>query len=216
MIQSNSRRPIKKQLVVGLTGGIASGKTAVSRCFDQLGVPVIDADVVAREVVEPGEPALDAIVEKFGREVLDETGRLDRRMLRELVFADPELRRELEQLLHPEIRRRMKQKIAELHQDYVVLVIPLLLEVEQTNLVDRVLVVDAPERAQIARAMERDGSSEKEVRDIMSAQLPREQRLARADDIIENRGTLRDLCDRVRKLDRFYRKIARSVAAGGQ
>ena len=216
MIQSNSRRPIKKQLVVGLTGGIASGKTAVSRCFDQLGVPVIDADVVAREVVEPGGPALDAIVEKFGREVLDETGRLDRRMLRELVFADPELRRELEQLLHPEIRRRMKQKIAELHQDYVVLVIPLLLEVEQTNLVDRVLVVDAPERAQIARAMERDGSSEKEIRDIMSAQLPREQRLARADDIIENRGTLRDLCDRVGKLDRFYRKIARSVAARGQ
>ena len=216
MIQSNSRRPIKKQLVVGLTGGIASGKTAVSRCFDQLGVPVIDADVVAREVVEPGRPALDAIVEKFGREVLDETGRLDRRMLRELVFADPELRRELEQLLHPEIRRRMKQKIAELHQDYVVLVIPLLLEVEQTNLVDRVLVVDAPERAQISRAMERDGSSEKEIRDIMSAQLPREQRLARADDIIENRGTLRDLCDRVGKLDRFYRKIARSVAARGQ
>ena len=216
MIQSNSRRPIKKQLVVGLTGGIASGKTAVSRCFDQLGVPVIDADVVAREVVEPGEPALDAIVEKFGREVLDETSRLDRRMLRELVFSEPELRRELEQLLHPEIRRRMKQKIAELHQDYVVLVIPLLLEVEQTNLVDRVLVVDAPERAQISRAMERDGSSEKEIRDIMSAQLPREQRLARADDIIENRGTLRDLCDRVGKLDRFYRKIARSVAARGQ
>lgn len=201
---------------MGLTGGIASGKSAVSRCFEQLGVPVIDADAVAREVVEPGETALEAIVKKFGREVLEETGRLDRKTLRELVFARPELRRELEKLLHPEIRRRMQEKVAELNHDYVVLVIPLLLEVEQTDLVDRVLVVDAPESLQIARAVERDRSSEKEIRDIMSAQLPREERLARADDVIENRGSLRDLSERVGKLDRFYRTIARSVAARGQ
>ncbi|HSS65162.1 MAG TPA: dephospho-CoA kinase [Gammaproteobacteria bacterium] len=207
---------MKRQLIVGLTGGIASGKSAVSRCFEQLGVPVIDADAVAREVVEPGETALEAIVKKFGREVLEETGRLDRKTLRELVFARPELRRELEKLLHPEIRRRMQEKVAELNHDYVVLVIPLLLEVEQTDLVDRVLVVDAPESLQIARAVERDRSSEKEIRDIMSAQLPREERLARADDVIENRGSLRDLSERVGKLDRFYRTIARSVAARGQ
>ncbi len=201
---------------MGLTGGIASGKTAVSRFFEQLGVPVIDADVVAREVVEPGGPALDAIVGKFGREVLDETGRLDRRRLRELVFAKPGLRRELEKLLHPEIRKRMREKVAQLHQDYVVLVIPLLFEVEQTDLVDRVLVVDAPESCQISRAMERDDSTRKEIEEIMAAQLPRDQRLARADDIIENRGTLEDLRDRVGKLDQFYRTIARSVAAEGQ
>ncbi len=216
MSQSNSNRRKKKQLVVGLTGGIASGKTVVSRCFEKLGVPVIDADVVAREVVEPGGAALNAIVKEFGPEVLHDEGRLDRRMLRELVFADPEKRRVLEQLLHPEIRRRIQEQIAELHHDYVVLVIPLLLEVEQTNMVDRVLVVDAPEPTQIARAVERDGSSEKEIRDIMSAQLPREQRLTRADDVIENRGSLQDLCERVGKLDQFYRTIARSVAARGQ
>jgi dephospho-CoA kinase len=207
---------MKKPLVVGLTGGIASGKTTVSRCFEQLGVPVIDADAVAREVVEPGEPALDAIVEKFGRRVLDEAGRLDRSALRELVFARPRLRRDLEKLLHPEIRRRMEQKIAELQQEYVVLVIPLLFEVEQTDLVDRVLVVDAAESSQVARAMDRDGSTQKQIADIMAAQLSREQRLARADDVIDNQGSLEDLRDRVGKLDRFYRTIARSVAAGGQ
>lgn len=201
---------------MGLTGGIASGKTAVSRCFEQLGVPVIDADVVAREVVEPGSAALDAIVDNFGREVLDEGGRLDRRRLRELVFRDPERRRILEQLLHPEIRRRIEEKIAKLDHEYVVLAIPLLLEVGQIDLVDRVLVIDAPEAAQIARAMERDGSSEKVIRDIMSAQLSREDRLARADDVIENRGSLDELRGHVGKLDRFYRTIARSVAARDQ
>lgn len=205
-----------KPLVVGLTGGIASGKTAVSKCFEQLGVPVIDADLVAREVVEPGGAALDAVVEKFGREVLDETGRLDRRRLREVVFSDSQRRRALEQLLHPEIRKRMLEKIVALDHDYVVLVIPLLFEAEQIELVDRILVVDVPESTQIARAMERDGSSEKEIRNIMSAQLPREKRLAQADDVIENTGSLDNLCKRVGKLDKFYRTIARSVAARGQ
>jgi dephospho-CoA kinase len=216
MTQSNSRAPRKKPLVVGLTGGIASGKTSVSRCFERLDVPVIDADAIAREVVEPGAPALDAIVEKFGPGVLDETGRLDRKILRDLVFANPRLRRDLEELLHPEIRGRMKDKIAELDQDYVVLVIPLLFEVEQTDLVDRVLVVDADVSAQVERAMERDGSTRKQIEAIMATQLPCDQRLARADDVIENRGTLQDLRDQVGKLDRFYRTIARSVAAGGQ
>ncbi|MDH3413822.1 MAG: dephospho-CoA kinase, partial [Gammaproteobacteria bacterium] len=185
-------------------------------CFEQLGVPVIDADVVAREVVAPGEPALDAIVKTFGSEVLDNAGRLDRRRVRELVFADPERRRALEQLLHPEIRRRMREKLEEIEHDYVVLVIPLLLETGQTDLVDRVLVVDAPEALQIARAVERDGSAEKNVRDIMSAQLSRKERLSRADDVIENHASMGELLDRVRKLDQFYRTIARGVATRGQ
>ena len=216
MTPSNSPDPKRKKLVVGLTGGIASGKTAASRCFQELGVPVIDADVIAREVVEPGSRALEEIVKQFGREVLDDNGRLDRRKLRQLVFSDPERRRVLEQLLHPEIRRRMQQMIAHSHDDYVVLVIPLLLEAGQTSLVDRVLVVDAPESVQLARAVERDGSSEKIIKDIMAAQLPRKQRLARADDVIENSGSLQDLCERVGKLDQFYRTIARGVAAEGQ
>ncbi len=216
MKPSSSRDPKKKKLVVGLTGGIASGKTAASRCFEKLGVPVIDADVIAREVVEPGSRALEEIVEQFGREVLDDTGRLDRSKLRQLVFGDPERRRVLEQLLHPEIRRRMQQMIADCHDDYVVLAIPLLLEAGQTRLVDRVLVIDAPESVQLARAVERDGSSEKMIKDIMAAQLPRKQRLARADDIIENSGSIQDLCERVGKLDQFYRTIARGVAAEGQ
>ncbi len=215
MQPSNPRDP-KKKLVVGLTGGIASGKSAASRCFEELGVPVIDADVIAREVVEPGSRALEQIVQQFGREVLDDAGRLDRRKLRQLVFSDPERRRVLEQLLHPEIRRRMRKMIADCHDDYVVLVIPLLLEVGQTSLVDRVLVVDAPESVQLARAVERDGGSEKMIKDIMAAQLPREQRLAQADEIIDNSGSLQDLCERVGKLDQFYRTIARGVAAEGQ
>ncbi len=216
MSQSNSRAVTKKPLVVGLTGGIASGKTAATRCFEKLGVPVIDADVIAREVVEPGGRVLEEIVKHFGREVLDEAGRLDRRKVREIVFSDSKRRQVLEQLLHPEIRSRMQEKIAQFDHDYVVLVIPLLLEVGQTNLVDRVLVVDAPESVQVARAVERDGSSEKQIRDIMSAQFPREQRLALADDVIDNRGSLEDLRERVGKLDQFYRTIARSVAARGQ
>lgn len=207
---------MKTRLVIGLTGGIASGKTAVSRCFEQLGVPVIDADVVAREVVSPGEPALDAIVKTFGSEVLDSAGRLDRTRVRDLVFGDPERRRALEQLLHPEIRRRMREKLEQLDHDYVVLVIPLLLEAGQTDLVDRVLVVDTPEALQIARAVERDGSTENKIREIMAAQISRKERLSRADDVIENRGSMEDLLERVGKLDQFYRTIARGVATRGQ
>ncbi len=207
---------MKKQLVVGLTGGIASGKTAASRFFEQLGAPVIDADVIAREVVEPGSSALNEIVKKFGSEVLDESGRLDRKRLRDLVFADPGRRRELEQMLHPAIRTRMQEKIGRLDHDYVVLVIPLLFEVGQTDLVDRVVVVDAPESIQIERAVARDGGSEESIREIMSAQLSREERLARADDVIENIGSLDQLREQVGKLDQFYRTIAGSVATGGR
>ena len=207
---------MQPRLVIGLTGGIASGKSVVSRFFEQLGVPVIDADVIAREVVEPGEPALAAVVDHFGREVLDDDGRLDRQRLRELVFNDPEKRKLLEQLLHPEIRDRMREKLAHVDHDYAVLVIPLLLEVGQTELVDRILVVDASEDQQIQRAIERDGGTESAIRGIMSAQLSREQKLSRADDVIENHGSLEDLRERVGKLHQFYRSIARSVAARGQ
>ncbi len=206
---------MRPKLVVGLTGGIASGKTSVSRCFERLGVPVIDADVVARDVVARGEPGLNAVVKEFGRDVLDEQGRLDRRRLRELVFKDPDRRRNLESILHPEIRSCMLERLRGLNHDYAVLAIPLLLETGQADLVDRVLVVDAPEAVQIERTHRRDGVSEADVRDIMAAQATRTDRLARADDVIENNGTLGELFNRVSQLDEFYRSVARGVAAGG-
>ncbi|MDX1430184.1 MAG: dephospho-CoA kinase, partial [Rhodothermales bacterium] len=199
-----------------LTGGIASGKTTVSRTFESLGVPVIDADVVAREVVEPGEAGLEAIVKQFGREVVDENGRLNRRKLRTLVFKDPAGRRALESILHPLIRQRMKAQLEALNDDYAVMAIPLLLETGQTDLVDRVLVVDAPETAQIERTRARDGVSEEEVRRILSSQIAQADRLAQADDVIENDGTIDQLRQRVRQLDEFYRSLAHGVAAEGQ
>jgi dephospho-CoA kinase len=205
---------MRPKLVVGLTGGIASGKTSVSRCFERLGVPVIDADVVARDVVAPGESGLNAIVKEFGPDVLDKQGRLDRRRLRELVFKDPDRRRNLESILHPEIRSCMLERLRGLNHDYAVLAIPLLLETGQADLVDRVLVVDAPEAVQIERTHRRDGVSEADVRDIMAAQATRTDRLARADDVIENNGTLGELFNRVSQLDEFYRSVARGVAAG--
>lgn len=206
---------MRPKLVIGLTGGIASGKTAVSRYFEHLGVPVIDADVVAREVVEPGQAGLDAVVKEFGAEILDDQGRLDRRRLRSLVFEDSTDRRTLESLLHPLIRQRMEAQLEDLDDDYAVLTIPLLLETGQADMVDRILVVDASESAQIERAWKRDGVGELEVRRIISAQAKRAERLAKANDVIENSGTLDELRQSVHRLDEFYRSIARGVAAEG-
>ena len=202
-------------LVIGLTGGIASGKTVVSRYFEHLGVPVIDADVVARDVVEPGEPGLEAVIDEFGTEVLDEKGRLDRRKLRSVVFEDPDNRRTLEAILHPLIKERMKSQLEDLEGDYAILAIPLLLEADQTDMVDRVLLVDTSESEQINRARMRDGVGEEEVRKIMGSQASRADRLARASDVIENNGTIDELRQRVRRLDEFYRSLARGVATGG-
>ena len=206
---------MRPKLVIGLTGGIASGKTVVSRYFEHLGVPVIDADVVAREVVEPGQAGLDAVVKEFGAEILDDQGRLDRRRLRSLVFEDSTDRRTLESILHPLIRQHMEAQLEDLDDDYAVLTIPLLLETGQADMVDRILVVDASESAQVERARKRDGVGEPEVRRIISAQARRAERLAKANDVIENSGTLDELRQSVHRLDEFYRSLARGVAAEG-
>lgn len=195
-------------LVIGLTGGIASGKTTVARRFAEHGVPVLDADQIARELVEPGRPALAEIVKTFGPQVLDPQGRLDRPALRGIVFADPEQRAELEGLLHPLVRQVMEQRLRELAAPYCILSIPLLLESRMTDLVDRVLVVDVPERVQIARIRVRDGLSERQAQDIMSAQTMRNARLAAADDVIHNAGTLEDLFEQVDVLHQNYRELA--------
>jgi dephospho-CoA kinase len=201
-----TRRP----LLVGLTGGIGAGKSAVTRCFESLGVPVIDADRVAREVVAPGGPALDEIAAAFGPGVLDASGALDRSRLRERVFAAPDERTRLEAILHPRIRTAMQERVKALtgRAPYAVLVIPLLLEVGQRDMVDRVLVVEAPEGERIARVAARDGVPAGQVRRIMSAQLPQAERMARADDLIWNDGSEEDLRARVAALHRQYLEMA--------
>ncbi len=193
-----------RPLIIGLTGGIGSGKSTVGALFGALGVPVLDTDQVARELVEPGSSALHGIAEEFGPDLLDATGALDRAALRRIVFADPVRRRALEALLHPLIRARVEEWIGGLTARYCVLLVPLLLESGWTDLVDRIVVVDLPEAAQIRRTMDRDGLTASDVEAIMRAQVSREQRLARAHDVITNDLDMCHLRDQVEKLHRIY------------
>lgn len=199
-----------RPLRVGLTGGVASGKTAVADAFAALGVPVLDADAIAREVVAPGRPALAGIVDAFGPGVLDALGALDRRALRERVFRDPDARRRLESLLHPAIWQELDRQSAAAGGAYLVLVIPLLVETGATGAVDRVLVVDCPVETQLARLAERDGETEAAGRAMLAAQATRAARLAAAHDVLVNDGTLEELRHKVAALDRSYRALAAS------
>ena len=184
-------------MIVALTGGLASGKSTVARRFEALGVPVIDADVVARRLVEPGEPALTEIVEAFGAGVLDAQGRLDRARMRGRVFEDPAQRRTLESILHPRVRNAMRAFAASSDAPYVVFVIPLLVETGQAHEMDRVVVVDAPRALQAARAAARDGSRPETIAAMLDAQTTRASRLAVADTVIENTGDFATLHERV-------------------
>jgi len=200
---------VDRPLRIGLTGGIASGKSEAARLFAARGVPVIDTDVIAREIVEPGQPALDEIVATFGSAVLDADGRLDRRALRRKVFANPEARLRLERIMHPAILRELERRAAEAGGPYQVFVIPLLVEGGRTDRVDRVLVVDCPEALQLARLAARDGETDRGARAILAAQASRADRLAAADDVIVNDGTLAQLASEVARLDADYRELAR-------
>ena len=195
---------------VALTGGIASGKSAVADLFAALGVPVIDTDVIAREVVEPGQPALGEVVAAFGTEVLDATGRIDRRRMRERIFADPDARRRLEAILHPAIRAEMARQSLAARGPYQVLVIPLLTEGGRRDHVDRVLLVDVPEELQIERLMMRDGVTLEQARASLNAQATRAERLAMADDVVRNSGRVDELREAVAALDARYRRLAAS------
>lgn len=201
--------------VVGITGGIGSGKTAVSDRFEALGVRVVDADQASRWVVEPGRPALARIAEHFGHAVIAPDGSLDRAALRKRVFADPDERRWLEALLHPLIAEEIRAALAAAKSPYAILVSPLLIESGQTEFVDRVLVVDVPESVQIERTMARDDNDEAQVRSIIAAQTERSARLARADDVIENDGGLEALDDRVARLHRRYLELAAAEVNDG-
>ncbi len=197
---------------VGLTGGIASGKTTVARLFEALGVPVIDTDVLAREVVAPGQPLLGQIAARFGPSVLTPDGSLDRAALRTLVFADPAARADLEQLTHPAIRALLEERSTSLGGEYQILVIPLLVETAGRTPVHRVLVVDTSEALQTRRLQARDGSTLEQARQILAAQVSRDARLAAADDVIVNDADLGAVRDRVAALHAQYRELAARFA----
>ncbi|MBU2954487.1 dephospho-CoA kinase [Marinobacter sp. F3R08] len=188
--------------IVGLTGGIGSGKSTVARMFGDLGVHWVDADDVAREVVEPGTPALVRIAEHFGDEILTSGGALDRARLRDIVFQQPEERAWLESLLHPVIRdeliRQLNPENGQL--PYALLVSPLLLETDQHKLVDRIVVIDVPREVQLERTMARDTNSREQVERIIGAQMSRKDRLAQADEVIDNDRPVDDVTRQVRKL----------------
>ncbi|SEG70654.1 dephospho-CoA kinase [Marinobacterium lutimaris] len=189
-------------LKVGLTGGIGSGKSAAANMFAGLGVPVVDADLIAREVVEPGEPALELIAEHFGNDVIQSDGCLDRRALRERVFAEVSERKWLEQLLHPLINQRIRERLAASEAPYVMLVSPLLIESGQVDLVDRVIVVDVDKQTQIERTLTRDKVSAEQVEKILASQCSRVERTRRADHLLDNGGSLKHLREQVESLHR--------------
>lgn len=194
-------------MLVALTGGVASGKTSVSDRLAAQGVPVVDTDLIARQVVAPGSPGLDRVVEAFGPDILDASGDLDRRALRERIFARPELRERLEAILHPLIETEARRQVAAHHQaDYVVLVVPLLVESGLFTDADRVVVVDVPETVQIDRLLERDNVDHHQAESMLAAQASRSDRLAAATDVLDNSGSIEDL---MQATDRLHGKLMR-------
>ncbi|MHB9800977.1 dephospho-CoA kinase [Pseudomonas sp. MT3] len=193
-----------KPWILGLTGGIGSGKSAAAEHFAALGVHMVDADHAARWVVEPGRPALAKIVDRFGDAVLLPDGQLNRAALRERIFTSEEERRWLERLLHPLIGEEIAANLARAESPYAILVSPLLVESGQRRMAQRVLVVDTPEHLQLERTMRRDKVSEEQVRAILKAQAVREDRLRHADDVLLNDGDLAHLHQQVERLHQFY------------
>ncbi|MGN5260467.1 dephospho-CoA kinase [Aeromonas hydrophila] len=200
--------------VVAITGGIGSGKTTVANQFAELGIEVVDADVIAREVVEPGTPALAAIAAHFGSAVITPDGQLDRRRLRERVFTDLQAKGWLNALLHPLIRTEMQRQCAAARSPYCLLVVPLLVENRLTALANRVLVIDVDEATQIERTCRRDGVSHEQAQAILAAQASRAERLAAADDVLDNQnGTPEAIKSRILALHETYLAFASQQAS---
>ncbi len=200
--------------IVGVTGGIGSGKSAVTERFEQRGITVVDADLAARVVVEPGRPALAEIAAHFGADILLADGSLDRAALRALVFAEPAERLWLEALTHPLIGQEILAQITDSTSPYTILSSPLLLETSQKELVNCVVVVDVPASLQLARTVSRDGNDEAQVKRIMAAQMQRDARLAEADIVIDNSGAIDALDARVEELHREF--LQQAQAHSGQ
>ena len=189
---------------IGLTGGIASGKSTVADMFAELSVELVDTDVIAREVVEPGQPALDEIRDAFGDAVIDSDGQLDRRRLRAIVFADTAKRQQLEDILHPRIRDEAARQSATATGPYHLVIVPLMVESPMRHEMQRVLVVDCSEETQLKRLLTRDLESEDQARRMLAAQASREERLSIADDVVRNDGDLADTRRQVDELHAFY------------
>jgi dephospho-CoA kinase len=199
----------RARLVVGVTGGIGSGKSTVAELFHALGAALVDTDAIAHELTLAGQPAVMQIAERFGPEVLTRDGSLDRAAVRAKVFSDPAARRDLENILHPMIRREVDRRVSEARGPYVLLLVPLLVETGgYKNLVNRILVVDCDESLQVQRTMQRSGLTEEQVRAIMRTQASRAARLALADDVIHNDGGPAELAPQVQALDTRYRALA--------
>ncbi|EEX95341.1 dephospho-CoA kinase [Vibrio orientalis CIP 102891 = ATCC 33934] len=192
-------------LVIGLTGGIASGKTTVADLFNQkFGIEIVDADIVARQVVEPNTPGLNAIIEQFGNQVIQKDGTLDRAKLREIIFSQPESKAWLNQLLHPMIRKQMLDELTKVKSDYALLVIPLMVENNLQALADKILVVDVDEETQIQRTVERDKVDASQAKSILASQASREQRLAIADYVIKNDAKNQKLLPQITELHQKF------------
>jgi dephospho-CoA kinase len=202
-----SSRPYR----VGLTGGIASGKSTAAKFFGALGVPIIDTDQLARDVVEPGQPPLERLVERFGPGILTEDGHLDRPALRNIVFSDPMARADLEALTHPAIGAAVEAKSTELGGIYQILVLPLLVEKNLGSQLNRVLVVDCDEDLQIRRLQNRDGSTLEQARAILNAQASRSSRLKAAHDVIKNEGDMSAVRQQVEQLHARYLELAQQA-----
>jgi dephospho-CoA kinase len=200
-----------------LTGGIGSGKTTVARLFAEFNVPIIDADLIARELVEPGQPALAELVEAFGGDILNDDGSLNRRRLRERVFADAGERKRLEAILHPRIRARMMDRLDEADGPYAVMVVPLLIDTGHWEMIDRILVVDVDEDTQLQRVMRRDNVDRRQAETIIDTQVSRQDRLSAADDIVENTGDMAELREQVARLhQRYMNEATRDGAVAGR
>ena len=198
-------------LIVGLTGGIGSGKSAASQWFETQGINVVDADIVAREIVEKGQPALAQIQSAFGDWVLLESGELNRKALREHIFQHPSARQQLEEITHPAIRQSIIEQLAQASSPYVILVSPLLFETNQHLLTQRTLLIDASIELQIQRASQRDGQSVAQIENIIQAQMPRDRKLDLADDIAINDGHLEHLYTQLQKLHLHYLELSFST-----
>lgn len=194
-------------LKIGLTGGIGSGKSTACEIFSELGVPIIDADIVARKVVQAGMPALQLIKEKFGEDIITKDGLLDREKARDQIFTNEIDRKKLENILHPVIYERIVHETENIDSSYCIISIPLLLETEALDIIDRVLIIDVSEKLQLSRASVRDNASLNDIKRIIRTQMSRDNRLAAADDIINNEGDIENLRRQIHDLHEFYKSI---------
>ena len=197
-------------LKIGLTGGIGCGKTTATNYFAKLGVPIIDADEIARELVEPGMPALIKIRQIFGKETISYNGSLNRKALRNIIFSDPIQKKKLESILHPRVYAEMQRRVDRLHNEYAILSIPLLLETKMEYFVDRILIIDCSVEAQFERVKKRDRLNDERIQSILNSQVSRDQRLLSGDDIIDNSGSTTALEESLKKLHNLYVSLSKN------